>query len=101
MLDAVMQPFVRLEESRSRDTGGTGLGLAIAGQLAGSWRAASAGRCASTTGPMAAGWPPSSCCPDRYSVTGAGRTGPYASVSRPPAGPAALAPGQRAPGDKP
>jgi signal transduction histidine kinase len=36
MLDAVMQPFVRLEESRSRDTGGTGLGLAIAGQLAGS-----------------------------------------------------------------
>ncbi|MCR0983818.1 ATP-binding protein [Roseomonas populi] len=36
MLDAVMQPFVRLEGSRSRDTGGTGLGLAIAGQLAGS-----------------------------------------------------------------
>jgi signal transduction histidine kinase len=34
MLDAVMRPFVRLEESRSRDTGGTGLGLAIAQQLA-------------------------------------------------------------------
>jgi signal transduction histidine kinase len=33
-LDAVMQPFVRLENSRSRDTGGTGLGLAIAHQLA-------------------------------------------------------------------
>jgi signal transduction histidine kinase len=34
MLDAVMRPFVRLEESRNRDTGGTGLGLAIAQQLA-------------------------------------------------------------------
>ncbi|MDF2994562.1 MAG: two-component sensor histidine kinase [Xanthobacteraceae bacterium] len=33
-LDAVMQPFFRLEVSRSRDTGGTGLGLAIAQQLA-------------------------------------------------------------------
>ncbi|AVA24462.1 ATP-binding protein [Rhizobium sp. NXC24] len=33
-LDAVMQPFFRLEQSRSRGTGGTGLGLAIAGQLA-------------------------------------------------------------------
>ena len=33
-LQSVMQPFVRLEESRSRDTGGSGLGLAIAGQLA-------------------------------------------------------------------
>jgi signal transduction histidine kinase len=31
---AVLQPFVRLEDSRSRDTGGTGLGLAIANQLA-------------------------------------------------------------------
>ncbi|PVY77789.1 histidine kinase/DNA gyrase B/HSP90-like ATPase [Cupriavidus alkaliphilus] len=28
------QPFVRLEESRNRETGGTGLGLAIAHQLA-------------------------------------------------------------------
>ena len=36
MLDAVMRPFVRLEESRNRDTGGTGLGLAIAQQLAAS-----------------------------------------------------------------
>ncbi|MCB4769463.1 HAMP domain-containing protein [Ancylobacter sp. Lp-2] len=34
-LDAVLQPFYRLEQSRSRDTGGTGLGLAIAQQLAG------------------------------------------------------------------
>lgn len=34
MLEAVKQPFVRLEQSRSRDTGGTGLGLAIAQQLA-------------------------------------------------------------------
>ncbi|KMO42767.1 ATPase [Methylobacterium variabile] len=34
-LEAVLLPFVRLEESRSRDTGGTGLGLAIAEQLAG------------------------------------------------------------------
>ncbi|GJD59892.1 HAMP domain-containing sensor histidine kinase [Methylobacterium frigidaeris] len=33
-LDAVLLPFVRLEASRSRDTGGTGLGLAIADQLA-------------------------------------------------------------------
>ncbi|MEP9375099.1 ATP-binding protein [Aquabacter sp. CN5-332] len=33
-LDAVLQPFYRLEQSRNRDTGGTGLGLAIAHQLA-------------------------------------------------------------------
>ncbi|MQB45013.1 HAMP domain-containing sensor histidine kinase [Rhizobium sp. ICMP 5592] len=33
-LEAAMQPFYRLETSRSRDTGGTGLGLAIAQQLA-------------------------------------------------------------------
>jgi signal transduction histidine kinase len=33
-LEAVMQPFFRLEQSRNRDTGGTGLGLAIALQLA-------------------------------------------------------------------
>ena len=33
-LDAVTQPFRRLETSRSRATGGTGLGLAIARQLA-------------------------------------------------------------------
>lgn len=33
-LARVMQPFERLEGSRSRDTGGTGLGLAIAQQLA-------------------------------------------------------------------
>lgn len=33
-LDAVLEPFVRLEGSRSRETGGTGLGLAIAHQLA-------------------------------------------------------------------
>jgi len=33
-LDAVLQPFYRLEQSRNRDTGGTGLGLAIAQQLA-------------------------------------------------------------------
>lgn len=32
-LEAVLQPFYRLEGSRSRDTGGTGLGLAIAHQL--------------------------------------------------------------------
>lgn len=35
MLDAAMQPFFRLEQSRNRTTGGTGLGLAIAQQLAG------------------------------------------------------------------
>src|SRR3546814_2392797 len=29
-LDAVLQPFYRVEGSRNRDTGGTGLGLAIA-----------------------------------------------------------------------
>lgn len=33
-LDAVLQPFYRLENSRNRDTGGTGLGLAIAAHLA-------------------------------------------------------------------
>jgi signal transduction histidine kinase len=33
-LEAVMQPFYRIENSRSRETGGTGLGLAIAQQLA-------------------------------------------------------------------
>lgn len=33
-LAAVLQPFYRVEHSRSRDTGGTGLGLAIAQQLA-------------------------------------------------------------------
>lgn len=33
-LEAVLLPFHRLEDSRSRDTGGTGLGLAIALQLA-------------------------------------------------------------------
>lgn len=32
-IDAVMQPFYRLEHSRNRDSGGTGLGLAIAQQL--------------------------------------------------------------------
>lgn len=33
-LNAVLQPFVRLENSRNRETGGSGLGLAIAQQLA-------------------------------------------------------------------
>jgi signal transduction histidine kinase len=33
-LQAVFEPFVRLESSRNRETGGTGLGLAIARQLA-------------------------------------------------------------------
>jgi len=33
-LEAVMQPFYRVENSRNRSTGGTGLGLAIAQQLA-------------------------------------------------------------------
>lgn len=33
-LEAVLNPFFRLEQSRNRDTGGTGLGLAIAHQLA-------------------------------------------------------------------
>ncbi|MFL9890031.1 sensor histidine kinase [Paraburkholderia sp. RL17-381-BIF-C] len=33
-LEAVFEPFYRLEASRNRDTGGTGLGLAIARQLA-------------------------------------------------------------------
>lgn len=32
-LEAILQPFVRLETSRNRDTGGTGLGLAIAHNL--------------------------------------------------------------------
>jgi signal transduction histidine kinase len=38
-LDAVMQPFYRVESSRNRDTGGTGLGLAIAQELAGALEA--------------------------------------------------------------
>jgi signal transduction histidine kinase len=33
-LEAALQPFYRLERSRSRETGGAGLGLAIAQQLA-------------------------------------------------------------------
>lgn len=33
-LQAVLQPYVRLEDSRNRSTGGTGLGLAIASELA-------------------------------------------------------------------
>ncbi|MGF6775434.1 sensor histidine kinase [Paraburkholderia sp. GAS334] len=33
-IDAVFQPFYRVEASRNRDSGGTGLGLAIARQLA-------------------------------------------------------------------
>ncbi|QFY61054.1 HAMP domain-containing histidine kinase [Rhizobium grahamii] len=33
-LEAAMQPFFRLEQSRNRETGGAGLGLAIAQQLA-------------------------------------------------------------------
>lgn len=33
-LESVLQPFVRLEQSRNRETGGSGLGLAIAHQLA-------------------------------------------------------------------
>jgi signal transduction histidine kinase len=33
-LQAVLQPFYRVESSRNRDTGGTGLGLAIGTQLA-------------------------------------------------------------------
>ncbi len=32
-LEAVFEPFVRIETSRNRGTGGTGLGLAIARQL--------------------------------------------------------------------
>lgn len=34
-LQAVFEPFVRLETSRNRATGGTGLGLSIVRQLAG------------------------------------------------------------------
>jgi signal transduction histidine kinase len=32
-LNAVLQPYYRVENSRNRDTGGSGLGLAIAQQL--------------------------------------------------------------------
>lgn len=39
LLDAVFQPFYRVENSRNRETGGTGLGLAIAKQLAQSMNA--------------------------------------------------------------
>lgn len=34
MIEAALQPFFRLEQSRNRETGGAGLGLAIAQQLA-------------------------------------------------------------------
>ena len=33
-MEQVFEPFVRLEESRSRETGGVGLGLAIARSIA-------------------------------------------------------------------
>jgi len=33
-LDAVLEPFVRIETSRSRETGGTGIGLTIANNIA-------------------------------------------------------------------
>jgi signal transduction histidine kinase len=39
-LDAVFEPFFRLETSRSRDTGGTGLGLTIARNIAENHRGA-------------------------------------------------------------
>lgn len=39
-LEAVFEPFYRLEASRNRDTGGSGLGLAIARQLAASMQGA-------------------------------------------------------------
>ncbi|MEI6000211.1 HAMP domain-containing histidine kinase [Paraburkholderia bengalensis] len=39
LLEAVFQPFYRVESSRNRETGGTGLGLAIAKQLAQSMNA--------------------------------------------------------------
>lgn len=41
-LEAVFDPFVRVETSRSRETGGAGLGLTIARALAEGWRAAMA-----------------------------------------------------------
>lgn len=34
MLEAVFDPFFRLEGSRSRDTGGTGIGITIARNIA-------------------------------------------------------------------
>lgn len=51
-LEAVLQPFYRVETSRNRETGGTGLGLAIAAQLT----ANLTGNCILQTG-QRAGWP--------------------------------------------
>jgi signal transduction histidine kinase len=39
-LARVLEPFVRLDGSRSRETGGAGLGLAIANELASALRGA-------------------------------------------------------------
>ena len=52
--ERVFEPFVRLEESRSQETGGIGLGLAIARSIVRAMAATSA--CA--TGPGAGSPPP-------------------------------------------
>jgi signal transduction histidine kinase len=79
-LEAVMQPFYRVEGSRNRDTGGTGLGLAIAQQLA----TAMGAKLALRNRPRA-GWKRGSTCRRAEAQARMPASGPEGPGARPPA----------------